>query len=232
MDELTLRLREAREDNAALDALIADYQPFIRQEAQKVAVAGLELEDRLSIAALVFMQCVRQYSPERGGFIGYAATCIRNRLLDEGRKGSRQAAVIPLFQDDAAGEVSPAEQAYVMEAYDRGQERQSLADEMDALSEALGGHGLSLSMLETVCPRQKRSRTQCAQLAHAVAADALLRDAFGRTGRLPQAELAVRFRISPKTIEKHRRYIVALVVILLGDYPGIRSFLPQGGKQL
>ena len=45
--------------------------------------------------------------------------------------------------------------------------------------------------------------------------------------KLPQAQLASALFISPKTIEKHRKYIVTLIILLSGDYPGIRAFLPQ-----
>jgi RNA polymerase sigma factor len=38
-----------------------------------------------------------------------------------------------------------------------------------------------------------------------------------------------RFNLSERTIEKHRRYIVSLTLILSGDYPGIQAFLPRGG---
>jgi hypothetical protein len=43
---------------------------------------------------------------------------------------------------------------------------------------------------------------------------------------LAQAELAKEFGISPKTIEKYRKYIVTLSILLLGDYPGIKAYLP------
>lgn len=226
MDELTSRLQQAQGDRHALDALIASYQPFLRQEALKAAGNGLEYDDRLSIAMLVFVQCVRQYQPERGAFIPFVSACIRNRLIDEGRKASRQTGSAVSLPLDDTHALSPSS---AMAQYDRGLERRALAEEIDALDEELARHGLSLTQLEVVCPRQRRSREQCLHLARAVAEDPALYEGFRRTDRLPQAALAQRFGLSTKTIEKHRRYIVAVIVILAGDYPGVRSFLPLGG---
>ncbi|MDL2318347.1 sigma-70 family RNA polymerase sigma factor [Eubacteriales bacterium OttesenSCG-928-A19] len=226
MDELASRILEARIDPRAMDALLSDYQPFLRREANKTVVTGLAEDDKLSVAMLVFVQCARQYQPERGGFMAYAATCIRNRLLDEGRKSRRQIIhAVSLEGDEASHETTHA----ALSAYDRQMERQALIDEIDALGAELSRHGITLSGLEEICPRQKRSRELCVWLARAVVSDAALSAAFRQSGRLPQAELSKRAGVSPKTIEKHRRYIVTIAVILSGDYSSIRAFLPPKG---
>ena len=107
-------------------------------------------------------------------------------------------------------------------------ERQGLAAEIRQFDQALGHCGVTFRELPRVCPTQRRARVRCLQLAACIAADDALRAGFQRTGRLPQGALAQRFGLSVKTVEKHRKYITALAVLLTGDYPGIRAFLPKG----
>lgn len=218
MEELEERVRAAGRDRQAMDALLRDYLPFLRGQAARGG-PGLDYDDRLSLSMLAFADAARRYDAGRGAFLPFAEKCIRNRLLDESRRERRQTErVVPLYAQDAPAEA---------DALSRELERQSLAGEIAQLDRALGLCGLTFRELTRVCPSQRRARIQCLRLAACVAADPELRAGFCRTGRLPQGELARRFKLSPKTVEKHRKYIAALAVLLTGDYPGIRAFLPK-----
>lgn len=222
MDELIRRLTLARTDNGELNRLISDYMPFIKSETSKTPVFGLGYDDRLSVAMLVFMGCARNYDETRGAFLPFAATCIRNRLIDEGKKHSRhQDRLIPLRpEEDFAADTSLA-------AYSVEQERESLAEEIDRLSGALSEFGVALGSLSEICPKQKRSRSLCVRLAREAAGDETMRASLLKHRRLSVNALARRLGISEKTVEKHRKYIVTIALILSGDYPGIQAFLPD-----
>ena len=214
------RVLMAGRDRQGMDSLLRDYLPFLKKQAARSG-PGLDYDDRLSLAMLAFADAARQYVPERGAFLPFAEVCIRNRLTDESRRELRR-----------AGKVVRLTEAHeLLEAADpcgRELERQALAGEIRDLDRALGLCGLTFRDLPEVCPPQRRARSRCLQLAACVKADQGLRADFCRTGRLPQSELARRFEISVKTVEKHRKYIAALTVLLIGDYPGIRAFLPKG----
>lgn len=217
MDGLEARVLAARTDRQDMDALVRDYLPFLKKQAAQ-EVAGLDYDDRLSLAMVAFTAAAAQYDQDRGAFLPFAQVCIRNRLADEGRRARRYGAhIVELTEEYAAPD-----------PYDRAMERAALAQEIGALDRDLSVLGVTFQSLAEHCPRQIRARRQCMQLAACLAADPALREDFRRTGRLPQKELARRFSLSPKTVEKHRKYIAALAVILLGDYPGIRAFLPKG----
>ena len=223
MEELEARVLAAGRDRQAMDALLRDYLPFLKRQAAQGG-PGLDYDDRLSLAMVAFADAARQYAPERGAFLAFAEVCIRNRLLDESRREARRAGKVVQFTEEHA----PA----VPDPCDRALERQALAEEIGSLDRALGLCGLTFGELPAACPSQRRARAQCLQLAACVAADGGLRADFCRTGRLPQGELARRFQISVKTVEKHRKYIAALAVLLIGDFPGIRAFLPKGEAAL
>lgn len=63
MHDLPARIERAKTDSAALDALLNEYLPFIRQEAGRHDVWGVDYDDRVSIGMLAFANCVQQYQP-------------------------------------------------------------------------------------------------------------------------------------------------------------------------
>jgi RNA polymerase sigma factor len=231
MSEMLQQIKKAQTDNLELSLMIRAYMPFIRKEVARTPVFQMEYDDRLSFAMIVFMNCVRQYDEETGGFLAFVSVCIRNRLIDEGKKISRYTTRTIPFAAREESEENCFENTRSVLEYDRDRERLSLVEEIDSLAESLQEYGITLNNLSRICPKQKRSRKQCALLAREVVSDPVLKENFFKTRRLPQSELASRFGLSEKTVEKHRRYIVALVLIITGEFPGIRAYLPKGTDQ-
>lgn len=226
MSDLTARIEHAQRDRQALESLITDYLPFIKKEVAKAGPA-LDYDDRLSLGMLVFMNCVLQYEDGRGGLLPYAAKCIRNRLVDEVRKqGAYSGKTISLAANEEDESVLGIEERASLQEYDREQERRELAEEIDLLAGRLLPFGIRMADLPAISPKQRRAREQCAALAREVMGDEELRRGLLANGRLPQEELAKRFSLSKKTIEKHRKYIVTLCIILTGEFPGIGAYLP------
>lgn len=220
MEALEERVARAAAQPGEMDSFLREYLPFIKKQAS-LSRGALDYDDAQSLAMLSFVNAARQYAPNRGAFLPFAAVCIKNRLTDECRMERRHTDKVLEF---------PAEgnEPSVPFAYDRELERQALSEELARFSAAIETYGLSFQELARCCPKQRRSRSLCRELAGLVTGEETLRSDFMRTGRLPQAALAQQARISVKTVEKHRKYIVALAVLMAGDYPDIRAFLPKG----
>lgn len=228
MDALIERIETAKTDNTALDSLITEYLPFIKRAAAEACISGMEYDDRFSLAMLSFMVCVKQYKAERGNFIAYAAACIRNRLIDESRKQSKyNRRVIPLFPEgDDKAEETAADKASI-DAYNRDKERESLSNEINVFSGQLKEYNITFNELPSICPKQTVTRKKCVDIGRYAAETAEIKNTLIKHRRLAQSELASKFNLSEKTIEKHRKYIISIVLLYTGDYPFIRAFLPQ-----
>ena len=85
MDDIENREQKAQSDSSELELLISDYLPLLKQ-AGAAASGILEYEDRLSLAMLTFISCVRQYTEKRGSFISFFSVCFHNRITDEIRR--------------------------------------------------------------------------------------------------------------------------------------------------
>jgi RNA polymerase sigma factor len=228
LDALLERIELAKNSNSELESLITDYMPFIRKSVYDAGNLDIEYDDKLSLAMLSFMNCVIQFERGRGSFLTFASTCIRNRLFDEGRKQAKYGGkMIPLYPENGQTSTDTVEGQVSYAAYNMKQEQERLADEIDVFSQQLGEYGVLFEELPRICPKQERARKQCVELGQFVAGREKMRETLLKHRRLAQAELAAEFGLSGKTIEKHRKYIVTIVLLLTGDYPLMRAFLPQ-----
>lgn len=240
MDDLVVRIEAARKDALVMNGLVSDYVPLLKKEVGKFNGA-LTYDEKMSLAMLVFVNCINQYSETKGNFISFLSVSIKNRLIDQVRINEKDSKVISLNDSNHTnGNNGGSENnrygsnensGYVenqasLQLYKKEQEEETLRSEIQILQDELSRHSLTFSDLEKSCPKQIRSRKQCIKIAKIIINTPNMMKKFSETGRIPQAELSLLLGISVKTIEKYRKYIVALIIIHIGDYGGIKSFIP------
>lgn len=228
MNELEQRVKEAKNSREKLELLLSDYLPFIKKQVGSMIGLGLEYDDMLSIAMLVFTNCVQQYEIERGNFLTFVKVSLKNRLIDESRREMKNKYVIPLYQETDDEALLQAQNQVALQHYDKEMERENLSIEIEDLSGKLKQFDITFSQLAAICPKHSRAKRQCFAIASALSNHEEMKRKLMESKKIPQKELAGMFNVSVKTIEKHRKYIVALVILINGDYPGIQAFLPKG----
>ena len=236
--DIVRQVLAAQQDSYAADRLIEQYLPFIRAEcAGFLRRPPTQQDDELSIAMIAFHEAVCGYDKSRGAFLPYAATLIRSRLIDYDRKERRHRGSVSL--DAPRGEEEDGSLLDTLaDPSDHSGDlitREATAHEIRELSEQMEGFGVSLSDVADNCPRQQRTLDACrAAMAYAKSRPDLL-DQLVRTGKLPLSELAQGGGVERKTLERHRKYLMALLLICTNGYEIIRGHLHQvmkgGGVQ-
>ena len=236
--DIVRQVLQAQQDSYAADRLIERYLPFIRAEAAKfLQRPPTDSDDELSIAMIAFHEAVCGYDKGRGAFLPYASTRIRSRLIDYDRKERRHRGSVSL--DAPRGEEEDGSLLDTLaDPSDHSGDlitREATAHEIRELSEQMEGFGVSLSDVADNCPRQQRTLDACrAAMAYAKSRPDLL-DQLVRTGKLPLSELAQGSGVERKTLERHRKYLMALLLICTNGYEIIRGHLHQvmkgGGVQ-
>ena len=221
--QLAERLELARTDKHTLATLLHDYMPFIKKCVSGVFFKSQSKADNLTDAMLAFAHSVQTYKPENGAFIHYAATVIRNRLIDNARK--ELAVQKPLFSLFAKIDKKDWEAEMSLQVFDRAEEERNLCLEIEAVNDAFAQWGFSWETLLKKCPKQERSRAVCRRIAETLRQSPELLADMLRTRHLPITRLAGTF--PRKTLEKYRQYIIALIILSQGDYPYVYSFVPQ-----
>lgn len=229
MEDFEKRLLLAQQNNKELNRLLSDYIPFIKKQISNKGVFKSDYDDMLSLAMLAFINCVKQYSENKGSFLSFASISIKHRLIDEFRKQQKYSSkLITLYSDEKNDKVvQSAEEHVSLYEYSRQMERQCLSEEISVLSDELASFDIKFTELPKICPKQERARKQCILIAKAIIENERMKNNLLNHHRISQNEISKEFGIHIKTIEKHRKYIVTIAILLMGDYPSIQTFIPQ-----
>ena len=228
--ELIQQVYAAKEDMEAADRLIGSYMPFIKSVTAKfLKRPPMEgHDDELSIAMIAFHEAVRGYSRSRGAFLKYAAMIMKSRLIDYRRKEQRHGNVIsldaPAGEDDAPLSDTIADETDHNEAY---VVREATRAEIEELTRQMREFGVSLSDVADNCPKQQRTLEACRKALWYAKEHPELLDELLKTRRLPIARLSEGSGTERKTLERHRKYMVALLLIYTNGYEIIRGHLTQ-----
>ena len=220
----------AKEDIQAADDLIRAYLPFIKAETAKfLKRPPMEgQDDELSIAMMAFHEAIGGYSRTRGSFLKYAAMLIRSRLVDYSRRERRHSRVIsldaPIGEEDATlGETLADDR----DPHEETASRDATRAEIEELTRQMKEFGVSLSDVADNCPRQQRTLDACRKALQYARENPELLDDLLKTKRLPIGQLTAGSGVERKTLERHRKYMVALLLIYTNGYEIIRGHLKQ-----
>ena len=227
--DLLEQIRAAQQSADAADGLIRQYMPYVKSETAKFLkrIPREGHDDELNIAMFAFYQAMLSYQRIKGPFLAYAARIIRHRLIDEYRKQQRHSGVISLYQPQSQEEEVPLLEQIPDHGADMASHQQRMAsqEEIAEFSAQLETFGITFSQVADNCPKQERTLQACRQvLAYARTAPQLL-DQMVATKRLPLAELSQGAKVERKTLERHRKYLVAILLAFTNGYEIIRGHL-------
>ena len=218
----------AKESADKADDLIRSYIPFIRSEATKfMGRLCTDQDDEYSIAMMAFYEAIMGYERGRGTFLGYAALLIKSRLIDYTRKEARHQGQISL-DEEIGGEDDRAlidTLADSRDYYEESAHREATRQEIEELSEVMAQFGVSFSDVADNCPKQERTMEACAKAIRYAGENKKLLDELLRTKKLPLAQLVLGSGVERKTLERHRKYILTMLLIQTNGYEIIRGHL-------
>ena len=226
--QIIARVYKAKTDSRAADELISSYMPFIKSETAKFLKRPPDpSDDELSIAMFAFYEAVRSYTKSRGAFLNFAALQIRSRLIDNYRREKRNKGQISLDSSDE-------EQTDLLETipdghdeYEATEMREATRQEIEELTAQMTDFGVSMTDVADNSPRQSRTVESCRRaIAYARSHPDILED-FLRTKRVPIARLAEGAAVDRKSLERHRRYLVAVLLICTNGYEILRGHIMQ-----
>lgn len=223
-------LREVQQKGnvAERNMLIERYRPFILRTVSHVCKRQIDWNhDESSVGLIAFNEAIDRYDETMGkSFDNFAFMLIHNRLVDEFRRQGKIMRAESVVYDDIRDEFEQTmmEVASSIEAYEREQTSSELAQELLLYDETLQEYGVSLEELEECCPKHRDTRKKFIQMAKHFHAHSDWIEILHRTKRLPMKEMLDFFKVSRKTLERNRKYLIALVLIYANDEFGrIRS---------
>ena len=232
--EETLKLIEAAHAGSteARNRLVAALEPLVVRIAARALGRHLQRgrDEEISVALMALNEAITSFDPAHGrNFVGFAEQVIRRRLVDHYRRQPRTEVVLSaLEREDEDGH------AYIPAMAKEALERSRADVEADARREEIAVYGLrllefglTLDELARISPRHEDSRRSAMAVALLLARDSLLRDYLLTNHVLPLKALTDRVAVSRKTLERQRKYIIAVALVACGEFPHLRESIRE-----
>jgi RNA polymerase sigma factor len=230
MRELDSIALEAKSNPATLDNLIRQQEYYILKCASKACHRYVtKSDDEWSIALLAFNQAVDHYDLEKGSFLSFVDLVIKRRLIDYIKSQSKynnEVAVDPVIFDTEPEEESddPSLRIAVAEQVSK-QDNRDIKWEIQAANLKFAEYGFSFYELSECSPRAAKTKKSCASAVNYILQNNLILNEIRSTKQLPLKLIEKGSRVPRKILERHRKYIIAAIEILSGEYPNLADYL-------
>ncbi|MFD0961281.1 RNA polymerase sigma factor SigI [Paenibacillus chungangensis] len=218
-------------DEEAREQFIAEYYPYIAKVASGFCKRYVdpERDDEFSVALLAFNEAIDRYDSLAGAsFLGFSATVIRRRLIDHVRKEERHLRTVPYSSFDTEkdeGTFNILELSEAMAVHEDNRIMEERRYEIIELGKELRNYGIAFAELPEQSPKHADSRELLIGIARLLASDAGLMKLLKEKRRLPIKELMEAGGVSRKTIERNRKYLITIALVLSGSYPYMNDYL-------
>ena len=221
---------EAKKDSELMDRLIRQQEYYILKCASKTCRRYVtKSDDEWSIALMAFTQAVDNYELEKGSFLSFVNLVIKRRLIDyikSQTKYSSEVFVDPIIFDTEPEEevVDPSLRMAVAEQVSK-QDNNDIKWEIEAASLVFSKYGFSFYELSECSPRAAKTKKSCATIVNYLLQNNVLLNELQASKQLPIKIIEKSTHVPRKIIERHRKYIIAAIEILSGEYPYLADYL-------
>ncbi|HHV61153.1 MAG TPA: RNA polymerase sigma-I factor [Firmicutes bacterium] len=223
--------------NDAREKLIRDYLPFILRVASKVTKRYLRPgeDDEVSVGMMAFNEAINEYDLQKGSsFLSFSEIVMRRRLTDYFRKEAHFRREIPMSsfqverQEPEEGDIAEfLREQQATDNYLILSENRERKEEIFHFRDMLADYGISFSELVAASPKHEDARARAIEVAKVIVSDPKLRAQLVKKKGLPIKELHGRLRVSRKTLERQRKYILAVALILMGEFQHLRAYVDK-----
>lgn len=217
-------------DKSLLNEMIHAYKPFIAKTVSSVCRRYIyETDDEFSIGLIAFNEAIEKYSKERGSsLLSFSEVIIKRRVIDYIRKQTKNQHISMNLGLTSTEEESP-DSAIVNELsideFKKKNDEQLRKEEIIQFQSLLVKFDLSFKDLVENSPKHADARKNAIDVAKMLVENPELKVWMFEKKRLPIKELEKRADVSRKTIERNRKYIIAIALILSSDYVYLKDYL-------
>ncbi|OPZ89997.1 MAG: RNA polymerase sigma factor SigI [Firmicutes bacterium ADurb.Bin419] len=215
-------------DKLLKDKFISDYRPFVIKSVSRALnnkYIDIENCEEYSVGLIAFNEAIDKYDEDRKcSFKKFSYQVIQRRLIDYKRKNQKASVVYPFsyFEDN---ETCGLEERLFRPEYSDHVYAFEVREEFSTFIERMEDFGISLEDLVKSMPKHKDSRKACAKIARIIIEDERLFEKFSKKKTIPFKSLSENIEVSQRTVERNRKYIIALVLILQSDLEIIKNYI-------
>ncbi|MFT8315548.1 MAG: RNA polymerase sigma-I factor [Clostridium sp.] len=223
------RVEKAKKSQEELNTLIEEYKPFIASTLQKKTGKYLkyEYDDELTIGMMAFKEAIDSYDKSKGKFLNFAKQVIILRGIDYYRKNQKLKNTVYLqgTYDIENEDISIGILSRAMEEYEHKNVNEMRKLEILEYKKELKEWGIEFLELVQASPKQQKLKKTYKDIAQFIVQDKDMLNKLISIKRLPLKEIENSMLIQRKKLERGRIYIIALVIVAIGDYELIREYI-------
>ena len=227
------RVIAAQKDPSLKNAFLSEEQNHILRLTSKILKRGITFsDDEWSIGLIAVSEAMDSFDPSKGDFWSYASVVVKSRLTDMFRKQKKNSVEVSVSPEAFSGEVNEENENLNIQievtdkiAVESLGSNDGLKLEIEALNQELSEYNISFEELYEASPKSVKTRESCRTVIGSVFLPPPLIKLIKDTGKLPIKEIIARVPVSSKIIDRHRKYLIAVSVILDGDYPLISEYV-------
>ena len=230
-DEFIKTLRLIKEGDKLLrEEFLSRYTPFMLKIASNAVGKYIDVKnsDEYSIVLSAFNEAIDCYDLTKNyNFLLFSEHVIKRRLIDYMRKSKRNKELPFSYFDDE----SELLERYSNPVKDRSFEDVEIREELVEYRETLEEFGINFVDLILNVPKHKDSRQLCLKIATILADDEELFRLLCKYKNIPRNDLKRRAGVHGRTIGRHRKYIIAVCLILRSNLEISKSYLLREGGE-
>lgn len=230
-----LVLESQQGNSVAREHLIKSYTPFVLKTASKVSGRYVRIgeDDEVSVGLIAFNEAIDCFDTNKNNsFLNFAETVIKRRLIDYFRKESsvskRNLPLSSFEQDDSDNTEGNYYYLESKKSFEAFQEKSTTAERKEEIIQfirILSDFGISFQELVAISPKHEDARIRAMEVAGIIASDKDMSAHLKLKKELPLKILEQKAGISRKTLERQRKYIIAVTLILINDFDYLKQYI-------
>ena len=226
-----LALQAQSGDAKAMEDLLLAYSPFMKKTAGQVCKRFIDDHDEeFSIALSAFHEAINGFNEDKNAsFLTFAHMVIRRRVIDFIRKESHRNEFAHDFYGlaEEEGYRSGIDAAASVKDYSEKQHAAARREEIAEYERILSNYGMTFQDLVKSSPSHEDARLTAVQIAQLVAETEEYRQYLQNKKKLPLKEIEQLVEVSRKTIERNRKYIIAVALLMMSDLHYLKEYLKE-----
>jgi RNA polymerase sigma factor len=227
LEETVLKIQQG--DRELQNELIEQYKPFVAKTVSGVCKKYIrETDDEFSIGLIAFNEAIEKYTTAKGSsLLAFAELIIKRRVIDYIRKEARVQTLHFQGMDEESEDFSQTklEADLSLDGYIRQIEQQLRKDEIMHFQQVLQQFQLTLSEIVEQSPKHADARVNAIEVAQFIVRNQDVREKLFKKKQIPIRLVEKHVTVSRKTIERNRKYIIAIAIVLAGDYVYLKDYI-------
>lgn len=221
-EDVIRRLRNG--ETQLRDFLLEYYWNYILSIVTRMIGRPAGSTDEFSVGLQAFNEAIDRFDENKNvSFLYYAGLVINRRVIDYIRQHRRYKAEYPFTYFEAKDDENYLDKV-ISEQPDLLTDRLEIQEEILSFKKELLSFGITFDDLVRLAPKHLDTKLLCLSAAKRLSLSKDLSDQLNNEKKLPVRELMEAFHLNRKTVENHRKYIIALYLVLNSDMEIIKGY--------